>query len=94
MLFPVCVMLFPVRCYTCNAVLAHLHPEYERVVLAGDHPRDLLRTIPRMCCRRMFLGYVDLISDQKHHGNVDLVLDASGTILRRHARTARTVTCD
>ena len=87
-------MLFPVRCYTCNAVLAHRHPEYERRMLSGEHPHDLLRGVPRMCCRRMFLGYVDLISDQKQYGNVDLVLDESGTVLQRHARAPRTVSCD
>ena len=89
-------MLFPVRCYTCNAVLAHLHPAYERGVLDGRSPRDLLDEagVARMCCRRMFLGYVDLISTQKQYGNVDVVLDDSGTVLQRHARAVRTVTCD
>ena len=87
-------MLFPVRCYPCNAVLAHMHPEYERKMLAGEAPHALLRGVPRMCCRRMFLGYVNLIADQKQHGNLDIALDNSGTVMQRCARQTRIVSCE
>jgi DNA-directed RNA polymerase subunit N (RpoN/RPB10) len=89
-------MLFPVRCYTCNTVLAHLHPEYDRKVKSGEHAHTALGhlNVHRMCCRRMFLGYVDIISDQLHNGNVDIALDRGGTVLQRRATHTRMVGCD
>ena len=47
-----------------------------------------------MCCRRMFLGYVDIISDQLDNGNVDVALDRGGTVLQRRATHTRVVGCD
>lgn len=50
--------------------------------------------IERMCCRRMFVGYVDLISDQVEYPNRDITLDERGTVLRRQVVRERTVQCD
>lgn len=89
--------MFPVRCYTCNTVLAHLHPRYRRAVHEeGCAPVTVFDTlgVHRLCCRRMFLGYVELTDDQMQHPNVDTVLDGGGTVLLRTARAARTVACD
>jgi hypothetical protein len=69
--------MFPVRCYTCNAVLAQNPPQ----------------PVHRICCRRMFLGYVDLTTDQVQYGNVDVEL-APGVILRRKVVHTRVVSCD
>ena len=87
--------MFPVRCYTCNALLAHLHPTYR--AHARDAPAgEALRAIgvERMCCRRMFLGHADLLEDQLRHPNVDAVLDDGGTVLQRKAVGTRVVACD
>lgn len=88
--------MFPVRCYTCNAVLGHLYPPYRQQVQAGRSPADLFADagVSRMCCRRMFLGHVELIDDQLAHPNVDRVLDEGGTVLQRFAPGTRTVSCD
>lgn len=85
--------MFPVRCYTCNAVLAHKYPTY-RVRLRDDGAAAALAElgVTRMCCRRMFLSHVDLVDGA--YPNVDVVLDDSGTRLRRHVHFARTVSCD
>lgn len=77
--------MFPVRCYTCNAVLAHLYPLQDTLDAVGAH---------RLCCRRMFLGYVDLTTDQMRQPNVDTPLDDGGTVLLRRAVAPRTVSCD
>jgi DNA-directed RNA polymerase subunit N (RpoN/RPB10) len=89
--------MFPIRCYTCNALLAHKHPAYrDATTRRGVHPRQALAEleVARMCCRRMFLGHVDLLEDQLRHPNVDRVLDEGGTVLRRHAEGERTVACN
>ena len=50
--------------------------------------------VHRMCCRRMFLGHVDLVRDQVQHPNMDVSLDRGGTILRRVVVGSRRVDCD
>lgn len=86
--------MLPVRCYTCGVVVGHL--PYEARVAAGEHPRTVLDAlgVHRMCCRRMFLSHVDLLRDQVEYPNTDVVLDESGTVLWRHCRRERTVSCD
>ena len=37
--------MFPVRCYTCNAALAQLHPQYRRSVGRGDAPIEALEAL-------------------------------------------------
>ncbi len=55
--------MFPIRCFTCGALLADKWEEYERRVKAGEHPRDVLDSmgIHRYCCRRMFLSHIKVI---------------------------------
>lgn len=88
--------MFPVRCYTCGLVIAHLYPAYRtqsRDAPSGKVLDDL--RVQRICCRRMFLGHVDVVRDQLHHPNVDSVLDASrATVLRRSIRDVNEVSCD
>ena len=89
--------MFPVRCYTCNAVLAQHAPEYvARTNVGGDTAAAVLADlgIRRMCCRRMFLGYVDTTTDMLRYPNVDLVMDGGATVLRRNVRFAREAPCD
>lgn len=89
-------MSFPVRCFTCNAVLAHLEPEYASGLRAHIHPEALLKTlnVTRMCCRRQFLGFVDLTADRAAFPCKNIVLDNGDTCLERQAHGMRNVSCD
>ena len=88
--------MFPVRCYTCNTVIGHLHPGYAQQTSRGRDCGDVLTElgVQRLCCRRMFLAHVDLITDHLEHSNVDKVLDKGGTQLRRESRGVHTVSCE
>ncbi|HDD63717.1 MAG: DNA-directed RNA polymerase subunit N [Thermoprotei archaeon] len=56
-------MIFPVRCFTCGAVIGHLWEEYIRRVKKGENAGKVLDDlgVKRYCCRRMFLSHVELI---------------------------------
>ena len=56
-------MYFPIRCFTCGAVLGHLYEEYSEKVKGGASPAATLNEmgIERYCCRRMFLGHVEVM---------------------------------
>ena len=55
--------------------------------------QDAKTVFARMCCRRMVLGYVDVVSAQVEYGNTNKEL-APGVTLRRQVVHARTVSCD
>ena len=89
--------MFPVRCYTCNAVVGHMHEEYIALQRTDRERTDVLRQlgIDRLCCRRMFLGHVEsLLENQLSYPNSDVVLDRGGTTLYRRSRQAADVDCD
>jgi DNA-directed RNA polymerase subunit N len=88
--------MFPVRCYTCNTVLGHLYPLFMQHTCDGRPKGDALTDsgVYRICCRRMFLSHVDLISNHLEQSNMDKVLDQGGTKLRRETRSVHTVECD
>ena len=50
-------MLLPVRCFTCNKLLAGT--PFERMRQGGENCKDILDKlqITRLCCRRMFITY-------------------------------------
>ena len=54
--------MFPVRCFTCNKVVGRYELRYQRLLTEGKTPQKALDEIgmSRYCCRRMFLGHVDL----------------------------------
>jgi len=56
-------MAFPVRCFTCNKVIGALEKKYFGMLDEGFEPKDALDVlnVKRICCRRMFLGYVNII---------------------------------
>lgn len=56
-------MYFPVRCFTCGAVIGHLYEEYSKGIKAGKKPAEMLNEldIRRYCCRRMFLSHVEVM---------------------------------
>ena len=58
-------MLIPVRCWSCGKVIAHVYEQYKQAVDGGEDPQSTLDGlgIKRYCCRRMFVGQVDLIDD-------------------------------
>jgi DNA-directed RNA polymerase subunit N len=54
-------MEFPVRCFTCGAVVGHLYEQYKN---AKDKKPDVVLDelgVDRYCCRRMFLAHVDIV---------------------------------
>ena len=58
-------MLIPVRCWSCGKVVAHLYKNYTERTTAGEDPEEVLDDLKlrRYCCRRMFVGHIDLIDD-------------------------------
>ena len=57
--------MIPVRCWSCGKVIAHVYEQYKQAVDGGEDPQSTLDAlgIERYCCRRMFVGQVDLIDD-------------------------------
>lgn len=54
--------MIPIRCFTCNKVIADKWVKYESHLQNGMTKDKALDSIGllRYCCRRMFLGHVDL----------------------------------
>ncbi len=57
--------MFPVRCFTCGAVIGHLWEEYRKKLEEGKSPKEALDElgIERYCCRRMFLTHKSVIEE-------------------------------
>lgn len=55
-------MSLPVRCFTCNRVIGCYELKYEKMLNEGMPIKEILDKlkITSICCRRMFLGHVDL----------------------------------
>lgn len=53
-------MEFPVRCFTCGAVIGDLYEKY-KAELETKPAKEVLDAlgVERYCCRRMFLGHVE-----------------------------------
>ena len=58
-------MMFPIRCFTCGALIGDKWEEYERRVEAGEEPGKVLDDlgIKRYCCRRMFLSHYEYFDE-------------------------------
>lgn len=56
-------MAFPVRCFTCNKVIGRYEEKYNNLVDSGLSKKEVLDTLgmTRYCCRRVFLGHVNII---------------------------------
>ncbi len=53
-------MEFPVRCFTCGAVIGDLYEKYKEGVETKSSAEVLSELgVKRYCCRRMFLGHVE-----------------------------------
>ena len=58
-------MMFPIRCFTCGALIGDKWEEYERRVEAGEEPGKVLDDlgVKRYCCRRMFLSHYEYFDE-------------------------------
>ncbi len=56
-------MIIPIRCFSCAGVIAHKWEEFNELKDAGVEVADALDQVgmARYCCRRMFVGHIDLI---------------------------------
>lgn len=51
--------------------------------------------VTRMCCRRMFISFVDsLVYQQLGYANENVVLDKGGTTMLRRCEHENIVSCD
>ena len=55
-------MIIPIRCFTCNKLIANLWDEYQQQLKEKTikEALDTLR-LHRICCRRMFIAHVDVM---------------------------------
>lgn len=88
--------MFPVRCYTCNSLIGDKYTSYTSRVSNEEKKGNVLDSleVKRICCRRMFLTHVHVISNLLRFSNDDVILDDSGTALFRSVNFERTVSCD
>lgn len=88
--------MFPVRCYTCNSVVAHKWKEYTLQKNQSAEYKNLLDEIgfKRLCCRRMFLSHVDIIDDMAMYSSTTTVMDESNTVFDCHNNEHRVVKCN
>ncbi|MBS65296.1 MAG: DNA-directed RNA polymerase subunit N [Euryarchaeota archaeon] len=58
-------MLIPVRCWSCGKVIAHVYEQYKEAIETGKDSDKALDDLgmERYCCRRMFVGHVDLVDE-------------------------------
>lgn len=59
-------MMMPVRCFSCGAVIADKWDEYDLRVNKNKEDAGAVLdalNVKRYCCRRMFIGNVELIDE-------------------------------
>jgi len=56
---------FPIRCFSCGAVIGHLYEKYLELLKAGKSPKEALDElgVERYCCRRMFITHKSVIGE-------------------------------
>jgi len=59
------MVLIPVRCPTCGAVIGDKWEQFAEKVKNGEDPKKVLDSlgIRRYCCRRVFISHVNLIEE-------------------------------
>lgn len=55
--------MIPIRCFSCNKIIANKWEPYKSHLSNGMSPKDALDILglKRYCCRRMILSHVDII---------------------------------
>jgi DNA-directed RNA polymerase subunit N len=58
-------MLVPVRCFSCGKPVADYWEDFKQRTSKGEEAGKVLDELgfTRYCCRRMFLGQVDLVDE-------------------------------
>ena len=58
-------MIIPERCFSCGDVIAHKREEYKQMVADGKSESEAMDDVglKRYCCRRMYVGHLDLIEE-------------------------------
>lgn len=59
------MVMFPVRCPTCGAVIGDKWDTFAERVKRGEPPKQVLDDlgIKRYCCRRVFISHINLIEE-------------------------------
>lgn len=59
------MVIIPVRCFTCGALIGDKWEEFARRVSSGESAEKVLDDlkVSRYCCRRMLLSHLDLINE-------------------------------
>ncbi len=59
------MVLIPVRCPTCGAVIGDKWEQFAERVKRGEDPKEVLDSlgVRRYCCRRVFISHVNLIEE-------------------------------
>lgn len=71
-------MIIPVRCFSCNKVIANKWPEYNRRVNEGKEEAKVVfkeMGITRRCCKTILLTHVDLIDQLLEYPDKPEVLE-------------------
>jgi DNA-directed RNA polymerase subunit N (RpoN/RPB10) len=57
------MLLIPVRCFTCNKIIADKWKKYEEQIKKGLTEKEAMDNLclKRICCRRMLLSHVNII---------------------------------
>jgi DNA-directed RNA polymerase subunit N (RpoN/RPB10) len=57
-------MIIPIRCFTCNKIIANKWQKYINHINSGmDSNKAFIQIgIIKYCCKRMFLGHIDIIN--------------------------------
>ncbi|MEW6529148.1 MAG: DNA-directed RNA polymerase subunit N [Candidatus Micrarchaeota archaeon] len=53
-------MEFPIRCFTCGAVIGDMYDEYKNLLSQGAEKALNKLGVNRYCCRRMFISHVEM----------------------------------
>ena len=88
-------MLFPVRCFSCNACLPS--DVYDAKLKQGVSAKDALDSlrIERLCCRRMLISHPHSLEESlMPYPNVDKTESELFLDIRCRISTPRTITCD
>lgn len=67
-------MIIPIRCFTCNQVIANKWVRYEELIQNGCSHGDAFvkLKVKRYCCKRMLLSHVDLIEKVMDYSDYEI----------------------